>query len=245
VSVEGYEAPTYGDRVAGAYDRLYPGLSRDEPMVQMLHDLAGPGPALELGIGTGRVAIPLSRLGVEVHGVDASQAMVSKLRDKPGGDQLQVTLGDFARVPVEGRYRLVFVVFNTFFSLLTQDEQSGCFAAVADHLTDDGQLLIEAFVPDLARFDRNQRTSTNHIGLDDVMIDVALHDPVNQRVRSQHVVVAASGIQLYPVEIRYAWPSELDLMARLAGLRLCGRWADWEGAAFDGTSEKHISVYGR
>lgn len=112
--MEGYAVQTYGDRVAEAYDGLYPGLSTDDPMVQMLHDLAGPGPALELGIGTGRVAIPLSRRGVEVHGVDASQAMVSKLRDKPGGDQLQVALGDFARVPVEGRYRLVFVVFNTF-----------------------------------------------------------------------------------------------------------------------------------
>lgn len=148
-------------------------------------------------------------------------------------------------MPVEGHYRLVFVAFNTFFVLLTQDEQGACFAAVADHLTDDGQFVIEAFVPNPSRFDNGQRTSTNRIGVDEVMIDVAIHDPVNQRVSSQHVVLESSGVRLYPVEIRYAWPSELDLMARLAGLELRARWGGWQREPFDARSEKHILVYGQ
>ncbi len=243
--MEGYADETYGDRVADAYDRFYPPLQDADPAVRMLRELAGRGPVLELGIGTGRIALPLSRQGVEVQGIDASRAMVSKLRAKPGGEQIPVTVGDFSTVPVEGHYRLVFIAFNTFFVLLTQDKQVACFAAVADHLTDDGQFLIEAFVPDLSRFDNGQRTSTNRIGVDEVMIDVARHDPVNQRVSSQHVVVETSGARLYPVEIRYAWPSELDLMARLAGLELRARWGGWQRDPFDARSDKHVSVYGR
>src|SRR5436190_5178658 len=131
--MEGYTAETYGDRVAALYDAWYPPLSDDDPAVQTLRALAGDGPVLELGIGTGRLALPLSRQGVEVHGIDASQEMIGKLRAKPGGERLQISLGDFGLVPADGRYSLVFVAFDTFFALLTQEEQVGCFTAVAEH----------------------------------------------------------------------------------------------------------------
>ncbi len=140
-------------------------------------------------------------------------------------------------------YALVFVVFNTFFGLLTQDDQVRCFRNVAEHLDRDGVFLIEVFVPDPGRFDRGQRTDAISVEVDRVDLSVARHDPVAQRVASQHVVFSEEGTRLYPVQVRYAWPSELDLMARLAGLRLRHRWSDWRRSAFTGTSVSHVSVY--
>lgn len=235
----------YGDRIADIYDELYGEMFDTEGAVELLAGLAGTGPALELGIGTGRLAMPLVERGVEVHGIDASEAMVARLRAKEGGDRIPVTMGDFASVPVEGRFRLVFVAFNTLFGLLTQDDQLRCFAGVAEHLSDDGAFVVEAFVPDLARFDRGQRTDTERVEAGRAMLQSSTHDPVNQRVDSLHIAVSADGIKLFPVQIRYAWPSELDLMARLAGLRLRDRWADWRRSEFTEASAGHISVYQR
>jgi hypothetical protein len=168
---------------------------------------------------------------------------VSVLRRKPGGAEIAVTMGDFANVGVGGRYALIFVVFNTFFGLLTQEDQIRCFARVAAHLGPGGRFLIEAFVPDLTRFDRGQRVETIGLGLDHARIDLARVDPAAQRVEAQHVVITEEGVRLYPVQLRYAWPSELDLMARLAGLRLEDRWGGWQREPFTSVSQFHVSVY--
>jgi SAM-dependent methyltransferase len=240
-----YESSTYGDRIADVYDQ-WPALPTDEKeAVDFLAPLAGSGPALELGIGTGRVALPLAARGVEVHGIDASEAMVAKLRAKPGGADIPVTMGDFAGVGAEGAFSLVFCVFNTFFGLLTQEDQVRCFQEVAGKLTPEGAFVLQAFVPDPSRFVRGQTTETMQAEPDHVHIAVARHDPLEQRVRSQHVLISEGGVKLYPVRLRYAWPSELDLMARLAGLRLRERWSGWKRQPFTAESTRHISVYGR
>ncbi|HEX9236635.1 MAG TPA: class I SAM-dependent methyltransferase, partial [Actinomycetota bacterium] len=213
--------------------------------VAFLADLAGSGPALELGIGTGRLALPLRDRGVEIQGVDSSEPMVAKLREKPGGADIPVAMGDFADVPVEGTYSLIFVAFNTLFALLTQNDQVRCFQNVAAHLRDDGAFVIQAFVPDLSRFDRGQRIQTDAVGTDSLVIGALEHDPVHQRTRALHVVVTETGTKLYPVQLRYAHPSELDLMAKLAGLKLRHRWADWSRAPFTPSSDSHVSVYAR
>jgi SAM-dependent methyltransferase len=242
--VSSYGPSTYGDRIAEIYDDAYPDLPTDET-VSMLAELAGSGPVLELAIGTGRVALPLAARGVEVHGIDASEAMVEKLRAKPGGDRLQVTFGDMADVPVEGRFTLVYLIFNTFFGLLTQDDQLRCFTNVGEHLTNDGVFVLDAFFPDLGRFDRGQRVSTTKVETDEVWFNVDRHDAVAQRVDSVHVVLTERGAKLYPVQIRYAFPSELDLMARLAGLRLRERFGGWSREPFTDRSDRHVSIYER
>jgi SAM-dependent methyltransferase len=214
--------------------------------VAFLEQLAGGGPALELAIGTGRVALPLAARGIRVDGIDFSPAMVAKLRAKPGGDQIAVTMGNFADVPIPGAYRLIFVVFNTLFNLLTQDDQVRCFENVAAHLTDDGSFVVEAFVPTyLTRLRSDQYVDAEAIRVNEVWLDVGRHDAVTQRLEESHVVLAREGVRVYPIVTRYAWPSELDLMARIAGLRLKERWAGWNREPFTATSTNHVSVYGR
>jgi SAM-dependent methyltransferase len=243
--VEDYDTSTYGDRIAEVYDELYEHAFDVDATVDALAGLAGDGRALELAIGTGRIALPLAVQGVEVHGVDASEAMVKKMRAKPGGDAIPVIMGDFSDVPVEGSFDLVYIVFNTLFALASQEDQIRCFRNVARHLTPTGVFVVEAFVPDLARFDRDQRVHVIEMDLRRVMLDVSRHDAVNQRVDSQHVVLTESGTRLYPVRIRYVWPSEMDLMARLAGLRRRARWAGWKQERFTPASDAHVSVYER
>jgi SAM-dependent methyltransferase len=240
-----YDVTTYGERMAEVYDQ-WPGVPPNtEAVVAALTRLAGRGPVLELGIGTGRIALPLAQRGPHVHGIDASPAMVARLRAKPGGEHIPVTIGDFADMAVEGRFTLIFVVFNTFFGLLSQEDQVRCFLGVAQHLTDDGVFVLEAFVPDLSRYDRGQRVEARQVETDRIHLATSIHDPVQQRIMSQQVVLSAEGIRLYPVQVRYAWPSELDLMARLAGLQLKHRWAGWAGEPFTASSGSHVSVYGR
>ena len=238
-----YTAATYGDRIAARYDRMHPDGRATQAVANVLAGLAAGGRALELGIGTGRVALPLAGRGVEVHGIDASHAMVEKLRAKPGGAGIPVTIGDFAAFQLDGKFSLIFVVFNAFFGLVTQEAQVHCFRNAAAHLHPGGVFLIEAFVPDPGRFTRAQSLNVNRIDADQVELDVARHDPLTQRVQSQHLIFTESGTRLYPVQLRYAWPSELDLMARLAGLRLRERWSDWAGAPFTAASSSHISLY--
>ncbi len=231
----------YGERIADIYDQWYQ--SYDPAAIDRLVELAQGGPALELGIGTGRIALPLQERGVMVVGVDASEKMLARLQAKPGGYRIPVTLGNFADVPVEGQYPLIYVVFNTFFALLTQEEQVRCFENVARHLAPEGVFLLETFMPDMTRFQRHQNISL--IAMDDgyLRIDVTRHDPVRQMVYSQHVAWTETGTRFYPVRLRYAWPSELDLMARLAGLRLDQRWGDWDKRPFTAESSKLISLY--
>lgn len=239
-----YDASTYGERVADVYDEWYASLGNEEQMAAVLAELAGDGPALELGIGTGRIALRLQERGVEVRGVDASPAMVERLRAKPGGDRIAVTIGHFRDVP-SGPFSLVYVVFNTFFGLLTQDDQVQCFESVARALRPGGSFVLECFVPDTARFDRGQRVHGERAEADEVRFSVAVHDPVSQRVRSSHVQLRDSGVRLFPVHIRYAFVSELDLMARVAGLRLRSRWSGWDRGEFTASSGGHVSVYER
>ncbi len=244
--MEAYGPATYGDRIADVYDQHVVDLGLDtEGAVETLASLAGAGPVLELAIGTGRVALPLAERGFEVHGIDASGAMVAKLREKPGGDSIPVTMGDFADVGVDGTYSLIFVAFNTFFGLSSQEHQVRCFANVATHLADRGVFLIEVFLPDLGRFDRGQRTQVTQLNPDEVFLDASRHDPVAQVIESNHVVITEAGTKLYPVNLRYAFPGELDLMARLAGLELKERWGDWNRQPFTASSPRHVSVYGR
>ena len=241
-----YSEATYGDRVAEIYDDEYLGPFAEDTAgaVSFLKELAGDGPALELGIGTGRIALPLAGAGVEVHGIDASEAMLSKLKAKPGGDRIPVTVGSFADFSLGSPFSLAYVVFNTFFGLLTQDEQVSGFAAVARHLTPDGVFAMQAFVPDVTRFDvHNQRVAAESVGIDEVTLETSTHDPFTQRTDSSRVKIRDSGVRIYPVRIRYAYVSELDLMARLAGLRLRERWADWERQPYPSRSWTHVSVW--
>jgi SAM-dependent methyltransferase len=244
LGMDDYGPSTYGDRIADVYDAWFHPPSDPAAAIDFLAELAGSGPALELAIGTGRIALPLATRGVEIQGIDASAAMVAKLREKPGGTDIPVTMGDFADVPVEGRFPLVFVVFNTLFALLTQDDQRRCLRNVADHLTDDGVFVVEAFVPDIARFDRGQRVDARRVEVGRAFLEVSRHDAGNQRVSSQLVVLEETGLRMFPVELRYVWPSELDLMAELAGLRLRERWGGWNREPFTGELT-HVSVYER
>jgi SAM-dependent methyltransferase len=240
-----YGLATYGDRIADLYDEWYQGPGFDPAAsVRFLAGLAGDGLALELGIGTGRVALPLKAAGVAVHGIDASGAMVAKLRAKPGGADIPVTLGTFASFDLKARFRVVYVVFNTFWALLTQDEQVDCFRAVARHLAPGGVFVIETLVPDPARYERGQRTQTNWSTADATLLEASRHDPIRQRVDTSHVLLEdGRPARVFPVRVRYVYLSELDLMARLAGMRLRERWSSWEKEPFGPASARHISVW--
>ena len=238
-----YSDETYGERVAGVYDEWHP--DYDPLAIDALADLAQNGRALELGIGTGRIALPLSERNVEVHGIDAAPSMISRLQSKPGADRIRVTRGSFADIPVDGEFALVYIVFNTFFALGSQEEQVRCFRNVANHLSAEGCFVIEAFVPDLTRFTHDQVNSVPKVTEDRVELDVGRLVRAEQRVISQKVVITDGNVRLYPVQIRFAWPSELDLMAQLAGLRLRERWSNWKREPFTSESQKHISVYHR
>jgi SAM-dependent methyltransferase len=236
-----YSHETYGERAAGVYDEWYSYVDPDS--INLLAELAGNGRALELGIGTGRIALPLAAKNVNVSGIDAAPSMVAQLKSKPASDGIKVLIGNFADVQVEGEFALVYVVFNTFFALGSQEEQVRCFRNVASHLTRNGCFLIEAFVPDLKRFTAGQVNWATKVTDDRVELDVGQHDAAAQQVISQKVVITNGNVRLYPVQIRYAWPSELDLMAQLAGLRLRERWSSWRRELFGSESMKHISIY--
>lgn len=242
--MSGYDSATYGDAIAEMYDQWYTSLDA-EGAVQFLAEVAGSGPVLELGIGTGRVALPLVRRGIDVHGIEASPAMVAKLRAKPDGDGIPVSMGDFADVDIDGLYSLICIPFNTIFCLLTQEDQLRCFQNVAGKLAPGGAFVVEAFVPDLSRFDRGQRIGLEDFAPDGIRIEASKHDRLRQRVESRHVVISERGLEFYPLKIRYAYPSELDLMGRIAGLRLRERWGGWRREPFTAASVSHVSVYER
>jgi hypothetical protein len=245
-TMDEYTDATYGDRIVDVYDDWYADLPFGGPIettVGFLRDLAGGGPALELGIGTGRVALPLSGSGVTVRGIDASEAIVARLASKPGGAKVQVTVSSFADFDLADRFPLIYVAFNTFFALRSQDEQVSCFAAVARHLLEGGVFVMEAFVPDLSRYERGQFVAAAKVGTNELRIDVAELDNAEQRVDAQHLVIVDGQLpRVYPVQLRFAYHPELDLMARLAGMRLRERWGGWDRTTFTGRG-KHISVW--
>ena len=243
--MDGYDPlDSFRETDAATYDDVLRG--DEAETVDFLERLADGGRVLELAIGTGRIALPLAAHGVTVDGVDLSEPMVARLRSKPGGDALDVVIGDMADVPVEGAYRLVYLVFNTLYNLLTQDEQVRCFVYVAAHLEPGGVFVVEASTPwDLTRLRDSQYVDAEVVEKDRVTLDVGRYDPVTQILDESHVTFSASGIRLEPIRTRSIWPSELDLMARIAGLRLVSRHGGWLGEPFTGDSRRHVSVYGR
>jgi SAM-dependent methyltransferase len=210
--------------------------------VDALAELADDGPALEFAIGTGRVALPLARAGVPVTGIEYSPAMLDVLRAKPSAETITAVVGDMAGTRVEGEFSLVYLVFNTIGNLTTQQAQVDCFANAAAHLRPGGRFVIELGVPSLQRLPRGERflvfaQTADHTGVDE-------YDVVTQGLISHHFTRRPDGShRLRSMPFRYAWPAELDLMARLAGLRLEHRWADWDRSPFTATSEKHVSVW--
>jgi len=237
-----YGPETYGERVADVYDTWYKYL---DPTAEaaFLAELAGAGPALELGIGTGRIALPLAAKGVEVHGIDTSPAIVAKLREKPGGDAIKVTIGNMAALPGDERYPLIFVGFNTFFLLTTQEEQVQCMRSVAAHLAPGGCFVLHAFVPDMSRVEKGSDISVREASLDVVRLDATVYDAAAQRLDSTQIRMTENGIRFVHARLRYAPPTELDLMAQLAGLTLEARYATWDKQPFNAESAFALSVY--
>lgn len=239
-----FDPTVYGaSGIADDYDDLYADEWETEPAVERLVTLAEGGPILELGIGTGRLAVPLVARGLEVHGVDASQEMVAKLHDKPGGSGIPVTIGDFAKVTAGGPFALVVLAVNTIFALPDQQAQVGCFVNAGRHLRPGGAFVVEAWIPDVGAFRHNRLVRPRIMREDKVSIEAVELDPVNQMMRTTQTVFSNGSVRLYPANHRYAWPSELDLMAQLAGLRLEARTADWKGSPFTVDSRSHVSVY--
>jgi SAM-dependent methyltransferase len=236
-----YSPETYGERIADVYDQWYSEF--DPAAIDFLAELANGGMVLELGIGTGRIALPLAKAGVAVQGMDASESMVARLHSKPGGENIPVTIGSLPDIPVDGQFSLVYVVFNTFFCLLTQEEQIRCFQNVARHLLANGVFVIEAFVPDMTLFTGGQCTRTIRIDDHEIQMDASQIEMDKQVITSQHVVLTEQGTHFYPVKLRYVWPSEMDLMAQLSQLQLKARWSDWRKGLFSARSGKHISVF--
>lgn len=236
---------SFGDDVAEDYDE-FSQRGDEVETVAFLEQLARGGPALELAIGTGRIALPLAARGIRVDGIDFSPAMIARLHAKPGGAQIAVTSGNFADVAVPDTYHLIYVIYNTLFNLLTQDEQIRCFENVAAHLTEDGVFVVEGGVPtEFCRLRKNQYVDLEDLAIDHVGLDVARYDPITQVLEEIHVTLSRKGTQIDPIITRYAWPSELDLMARIAGLRLKERWASWSREPITPTSNNCISVYVR
>jgi len=232
----------FDEPVAARYDDGSP--DAPEPMVDLLAELAGDGRALELAIGTGRVALPLAQRGVEVHGIDLSQAMVAKLREKPGGERIPVAIGDIATTRVDGSFRLVYLVYNTIDNLTTQDEQVACFRNAAEHLEPGGRFLIEVGVPELRRLPPGDTMRV--FGADKTHWGIDEYDVVNQGLVSHHFSrTDGETFERSSGPFRYVWPSELDLMARIAGMSLRERCADWNREPFTSESTKHVSVWER
>ncbi len=238
-----YDAAHYGARLAEDYDAIYDGVFDTEGAVERLADLADGGRVLELGVGTGRIALPLVAQGLEVWGIDGSQRMLDRLSAKPGGARVKTACGDFAQTRVEGQFALVLLLVNTIYAMPHQDAQVACFANAARHLSLGGRFVVEAWVPDPPKGDhvglKARRLGRGFAGL--VIED---HDPALQTLSTTQIVISESGqVQAFPIVHRYAWPAELDLMARLTGMSLEHRWGDWHGGVFDARSTDHISVW--
>ena len=234
----------FGEPVAARYDQSVADMSGPDvvnPAVGFLAELAGGGQALELGIGTGRIALPLARRGVPVHGIDLSRAMAARLRDKPGGDAIGVTIGDFATTAVPGSFTLAYLVFNTIMNLTTQDAQVACFRNAAAHLQPGGCFVIEVMVPELRKLPAGQNAVPFQVTPGRWAFD--LYDTATQAMSSNYVEVSGGRGEYRSIPFRYVWPAELDLMAQLAGMRLRDRWAGWTGEPFTSDSHQHVSVW--
>jgi SAM-dependent methyltransferase len=234
----------FDERVAARYDESAAEMFDSavvDPVVDLLVELAGTGRALELGIGTGRIALPLAQRGVPVHGIELSKAMVARLRTKPGGEDIGVTIGDFATATVDGTFSVAYVVFNTIMNLTTQAAQVACFRNVAARLEPGGCFVIEVGLPELQRLPPGETIRAFHVsetrwGLDE-------YDVARQGLTSHHFEIVDGRLDRFSVPFRYVWPAELDLMAQLAGMRLRERWSGWKREPFTSESRKHLSVW--
>ncbi|MEQ4203827.1 class I SAM-dependent methyltransferase [Actinopolymorpha sp. B17G11] len=241
--MDGFDpATSFGPDVASRYDNSLRG--DEQAACRFLAEVAGGGRALEFAIGTGRIALPLAEQGVSVAGIELSSAMVDQLRSKPGGEALHVTVGDMSSERVPGTHALVYLVFNSLFNLLTQDDQVRCFENAARHLADDGAFVVEAAVPS-AWTAQHEYVRPEWVGTDSVGLDVCRYDPVTQLLEENHVTLSEKGIRFGPIVCRLIWPPEMDLMARIAGLRLAERWGGWDKQPFTADSKLHVSVYRR
>ncbi len=248
--MEGYDASTYGDRFAEVYDDWYGDITDVDACTRHLASVAAArgGPVLELGIGSGRLAIPLARLGVEVHGIDASAAMIERLRAKPGGGDITVTVGDMAEVALidPPAFSVVLVAFNTFFNLATEADQRRCLERVAALLAPDGVLVLEAFVPrDDVSAGAEASVAPRRITADEVVLTVSRVDEAAQTISGQHVHLREDGVRLRPWHLRYATPAQLDDLAAAAGFDLDERAGGWAGEPFTAASGVHVSTYRR
>ena len=241
-SGEGY----FGEPVAATYDEYSASMFDSAvvgPAVGTLAEFAGDGGALEFAIGTGRIALPLAERGMHVVGIDNSREMLARLREKPGAERIETVVGDMAATRVDGDFSLVYLVFNTIFNLTTQDGQVACFENAAAHLGSGGRFVIEARVPELQRLPLGQTVLPWRA--DPSGMSYYVYDVVTQRLSGQHYYFEDGALRPSPIELRYAWPAEFDLMARLAGMRLEHRWAGWSREPFTGLSPSHVSVYER
>jgi SAM-dependent methyltransferase len=236
----------FGEEVAARYDASSAEMFAPavvDPAVDFLAALAGDGRALELGIGTGRIALPLAARGVDVHGIELSAAMAARLRAKPGCESIGVTLGDFATTRVDGSFAVAYLVFNTISNLTTQDQQVACFANVAAHLVPGGTFVIEVGIPELQRLPAGETFRPFDVGEDRFGFDE--YDIANQGLISHHLRIVDGQAIRNSIPFRYAWPAEFDLMARLAGMPLRERWSDWTREPYTSDSRKHISVWSK
>lgn len=234
----------FDERIAKSYEAKWPELFEPgavAPVVDLLAELAGSGAALELGVGTGRIALPLSQRGVRVHGIDLSPDMIAELRAQPGAEGIGVTVGDFATTRVDGSFRLAYLIRNTITNLTTQDAQVACFQNVAAHLEPGGRFVIENYIPHLRRLPPGETihpfgVTPTHLGFEE-------YDFATQIAYSHHYWMVDGGMETFSAPFRYVWPAELDLMARIAGMTLRERWSDWDRAPFTGESASHVSVW--
>jgi SAM-dependent methyltransferase len=234
----------FDERVASRYDESSAEMFDPavvDPVVDFVAELAGGGRVLELGIGTGRIALPLARRGVPVQGIELSQAMVARLRSKPGGEEIEVTIGDFATTTADGTFSVAYLVFNTIMNLTTQAAQVACFRNVASHLEPEGCFVIEVGVPELQRLPPGETIRAFHVSESRWSFDEI--DVASQALTSHHFEVVDGRLERFSVPFRYVWPAELDLMAELAGMRLRERWGGWKREPFTSDSRKHVSVW--
>lgn len=238
------DSEVWDDETAQSYDDDVAEMSSPEvvgPTVDRLAELAAGGRALEFAVGTGRIAIPLAARGVDVVGIELSRPMIDQLHSKPGSERIRVIQGDMSTTRADGGFGLVYLVFNTITNLLTQGAQVACFENAAAHLDPGGRFVVETFVPSLQRLPVGERLvpfdiSDDHIGIDE-------YDVVNQMLVSHHIATRPDGVTRSSGRFRYAWPAEYDLMARIAGMQLSDRWADWQRTPFTATSTSHVSVW--
>lgn len=241
-----HDATVYGAHIAEDYDDITGAMLHDTAAaVDTLVELADGGPVLELGVGTGRLAIPLVERGLAVRGVESSEAMLARLRANAGDLDIPVIVGDFTEVSVDESFPLAVLAYNTIYAVPTQEDQVECFANVASHLRPGGRFVLDAWVPDPTAFHGGQALRTLAVEGTDVLLEAAHIDPVAQRMTTTKIRMHNGEVRLFPANHRYAWPAELDLMARLAGMRLEHRWAGWRREPFTAASTHHVSVYRR